>query len=667
MANITNINTVVLPAHLYAHTETRINDNTIRTYSRSANGNCNVLAVIMSPKGEDGVITTVSNGLEEFDEKFGVGPYSIYGQPLINARASAYTNCATLRVLRITADDATYANNNIFVSYKIEEIPGTEPETTKKVMKVRFIPSSSNKLQDLDKMDAVAALPEDLPDDDGWTNIDKPFLSVAYVGKGLCGNNISFRISNHPRADKTNAYKNYYFTVFENTTQKEEFKISFTPDAIVNGNSIFIENVVNKFGGVGSDYVRVKYNEQILPELYNVYKSEVDPKTTLTQEEFDPFLGINKRLASLSSSKYNSFAESKDIAISNFEIVSENITIDDSHEIRVAQLNGVFGNALSNGSDGIFDISTPKETRDAAISDKYIDAFEGKIDRDIMSKYRCPLDVVFDANFPKEVKYALANFTAKREEDFRTYFDLGIDELERDSAFDASMYDTCINFWTMSIDAYYGKIKDPYNQKIIPVTSTYNLSLNLPYHWKKYGGKHIPYAGSKYGIIDNYIKGSIYPVYDDSIDQKILDRFVDEHVNFAKIDAKGNVIRGSQTTRYNGLMNAFEDNPTTYTVSNLSEENNCHIVLDIKKDAEKLVANYSYNFNEASDIALFNREAESITAKYQAAQVKSITASFSRTDEEAELGVLHMYIAVQHKALVKYIQIDIDVNRNVSE
>lgn len=660
MANITNINTVVLPAHLYAHTETRINDNTIRTYSRTANGNCDVLAVIMSPKGEDGVITTVSNGLEEFDDKFGVGPHSIYGQPLINARASAYTNCATMRVLRITAPDAAYANIHVFVSYKIEEVAGTEPDTTKNVMKVRFLTSSSNALNDLEKLDIVGALPEGLPEDDGWTNIPKPMLSVAYVGRGVCGNNISFRISNHPRADKTNAYKNYYFSVFENTTQKEEFKISFTPEAIVNSNSIYIENVVNKFGGNGSNYVKVKYNEQILPELYSIYKSEVDPDTSLSLEEFDPFLGINKRLASLSSSKYNTFAESKDVAISNFEIV-------DDIDLNTIQLNSVLGTKLSGGSDGVFDIATEKTVREAAINAQYIAAFKGEINRDILSKYRCPLDVAFDANFPREVKNALADFTAKREEDFRTYFDLGIDELERDSAFDASMYDTYINYWTMSIDAYYGKIKDPYNQKIISVTSTYNLSLNLPYHWKKYGGKHIPYAGSKYGIIDNYIKGSIYPVYDDSIDQKILDRFVDEHVNFAKIDAKGNVIRGSQTTRYNGLINAFEDNPATYTVSNLSEENNCHVVLDIKKDAEKLVANYSYNFNEASDIALFNREAESITAKYQAAQVKSITASFSRTDEEAELGVLHMYIAVQHKALVKYIQIDIDVNRNVSE
>ena len=57
---------------------------------------------------------------------------------------------------------------------------------------------------------------------------------------------------------------------------------------------------------------------------------------------------------------------------------------------------------------------------------------------------------------------------------------------------------------------------------------------------------------------------------------------------------------------------------------------------------------------------------EAVTDKYAAAQVKSISAQFTRTDEEAELGVLHLYIAVQHKALVKYIQIDIDVNRNVN-
>ena len=654
MATITNINTVVLPAHLYAHTETRINDNSIRTYSRSNDGNCKVLAVLMSPKGRDGVITTI-NGLEEFDDVFGVGPYSIYGQPLINARASAYTNCATLQVLRVTAKDATYANTTVFLRYKVVApeagAEGKIPEGAKNTMKVKFVTTHAN-IDNLDKLASSAVEPEE---EEGWTTVR--VMSVAYVGKGKCGDNISFRITNFPRADKTNAYKNYYFSIFENTTLKEEYKVSFTPDAIVNSNSIYAENVINKFGSNGSDQVIIDYNENFVPVMYAAYKSHIDPKTTLSEQEFDPFLGINKNLASVSSSYF----ASPDSRITGYEIV------DDADQGTV-QLNTVFGIELKGGSDGAFDIANDATARTAAINKRYVEAFSGEIDRNILSKYRCPLDVAFDADYEyNEVKKALAALCSRRNEDFMVYFDLNTDITTREEGYlNAAGLDNYVNYWTMSIDAYYGKIKDPYNQKVITVTSTYNLSINLPYHWKKYGGKHIPYAGSKYGVIDNYIKDTIYPVYDDSVDQEILDKFVDAHVNFAKIDAKGNVIRGSQTTRYSGLANAFASNADSYTVSNLSEENNCHVVLDIKKDAEKLVANYSYNFNEISDLNLFNREMEAVTDKYAAAQVKSISAQFTRTDEEAELGVLHLYIAVQHKALVKYIQIDIDVNRNVN-
>ena len=130
------------------------------------------------------------------------------------------------------------------------------------------------------------------------------------------------------------------------------------------------------------------------------------------------------------------------------------------------------------------------------------------------------------------------------------------------------------------------------------------------------------------------------------------------HVNYAQIDAKGNIIRGSQTTRYPYIGDSL-------TMSNLTETNNALIILDIKKDAMKMVLDYMYNFNEAADLALFNRDAEQLCAKYADAQVKSISAFFERTDEEAELGILHLYIAVVHKALVKINMIDIDVNRSV--
>ena len=220
-----------------------------------------------------------------------------------------------------------------------------------------------------------------------------------------------------------------------------------------------------------------------------------------------------------------------------------------------------------------------------------------------------------------------------------------------------SIYDMNMHNWTFSFDAYYGKIKDPYNLRIIEVTSTYNLAKNLPLHWKKFNGKHVPYAGD-YGVIDSYIKDSVYPVYDDSIDSAHLDRLKDAHINYAQIDAKGRILRANQDTRYPEIG-------TSATVSNLTELNNCHVILDIKKDAEYIAAEFLYHFNENSDLNIFNMRLETLTTKYAAAQVKKITAKPARTDEEAELGILHLYIEVVHKALVKIVQIDIDVNRGV--
>ena len=423
------------------------------------------------------------------------------------------------------------------------------------------------------------------------------------------------------------------------------------PDSRISGINYYLENIINDVN-TGSDSIMISVNDAALSILFNEYKTNVDPNTTLTEETFDPILGINKNLAS--SANYSSFADvtndvGGDARIANYNIVSD-------AELGTIELNSILGVSLDAGSDGVFALGSVG--REEAIVAAYEAAFKGEIDRNILSKYRCPLDVVLDANYPINVKVAMSTLNDTRKEDHITYYDLGLDISSLSDPYSISEeLDMYASHWTYAIDAYYGKIKDPYNLKIIEVTSTYNLALKLPTHWKKYNGKHVPYAGD-YGVIDTYIKDSIYPVYDDSIDSKYLDKLKDAHINYAQIDAKGRVLRANQDTRYPEIG-------TSLTVSNLTELNNCHIILDIKKDAEAIAAEFLYHFNEDSDLSVFNIRLETLTSKYAVAQVKKITAKPARTDEEAELGILHLYIEVVHKALVKIVQIDIDVNRGV--
>lgn len=930
------ITSVNLPAHMYSHTEVSINDNTIRTYARTANDNCKILAVFISPKGRDRKMMTIEGGLSEFDDTFGVGPFSTYGQPLLNARAAAATEVVTLQCMRLTAADATFSNNVIWAQYRVvkrkhknrvlKESSKNDPTKVvyteedydityevKDAFQVRYVTAPGRYVTKLDEFvdnfneytkltnvelntirtkqqaqasntaemllpvpelidgafttlkkptDDVEKEPKELLQDELWeeylsfydpdtyemyeqgkdivtdsgdlntkaayesfvaeelkkvvaVEFDKvqytddvkivkynlntdpdagavlkteitvdeynalvvdlqtfyhpvtddaeqptitgyalntgessadnpvvassleveeydqltskavkslyipetevttsaatkkendintstaarmsnyrwqqiPFMCVSSLGRGIYGNALGIRLSNHPRADKSNIYKNYYYRVFEGSNSIEgPVRVTLTENAISGTQSYFIEEVVNGIADNGSINVRVKVNTSALPILFNLYNSFVAPKgSSITEDSFDPILGINKIKAGTRSQSWEKFAEATtaDVALDNFEIVDYDKADED------IQFNRTLGISLTNGSDGAFALSNPN--RDLAIRAAYYDAFTGETDPDIMSKTKFPLDAVFDAAFPfgyiatagdptrpkyeRSIKCALADLVDKRYEDCFCFLDLGTDKtsvtgsntydandgfITKEQAYEyADELDDSVKWWTYSIDAYYGKIRDPYNKKIVTVSSTYNLIVNYPKHWKTYGGKHVPYAGSKYGVIDQYIKGTVFPTFDVDLDSVILDNLTDQHINYAQIDAKGNIVRGAQSTRYPEIGDAL-------TISNLSETNNALIILDIKKDAIKLVTNYAYNFNEASDLSLFNREASQLVNKYASAQVKSISATFSRTDEEAELGILHLYITVVHKALVKINLIDIDVNRAVN-
>jgi hypothetical protein len=90
------------------------------------------------------------------------------------------------------------------------------------------------------------------------------------------------------------------------------------------------------------------------------------------------------------------------------------------------------------------------------------------------------------------------------------------------------------------------------------------------------------------------------------------------------------------------------------------------VVLDIKRDAERLCAQFEYDFSEPTDLARFNIALSSVTDKYAAAQVRSIKAEFSKNAWEAERSIIHLVIGLVHRDLVKTTIIEIDVNRSDS-
>lgn len=667
------------PLYNFPHTEVRINDNSQTAAAAPvAVSGTRMFCVFQSPRGLDNKIQEVTTGLDEFVKKYGMGPVQKYGQPLLNAYNAVSTNVATLYCMRVMPSDATRANLHVYAAYKVDTATESDDQPwnaggTKKKMTIKFLTSTTDSAAQIVKDTAMSAsdlvkvgegspAAEAAPTEEGFTVVH--LFSVACTGRGTYGNTIAVRVISDSRSDRGNEFKNYYFQVYENNEIVEEISVCFYDDAISGGINKAADAVINDYAD-GLDNIEIgvnfdgfydivdAYNEQVVKPLmddptamaaYAKYLNlETKPnkgvdlakeRMTLDSRSFDVLLGINKNLvATMSDMSLTS--------IVNYEIAPS----DASHDTPVINLNEVAGNTMKNGSDGEY-----TEAPGKSLEDTYLAAFNGDIDPDIRSRKKYPVDLILDANYPTKVKIALAALAVDRG-DCICYLDCGTNlvhkgsPLEKVAEIDVSTVDRLI-----SIDGYKCKMRDPDSRRIVDVTSTALLASALPIHFSNYNGKHIPFAGGRYGQLTGFIPGSMFPTYDEDLDAEYMTAMYDARVNYAQINPKGVVTRATQQTRQE-------------IVSNLSELSNMHIILDIKRDCENLVALYNYNFLNAQELAAFNKDAQELLRKYSDTQVESISASFESTDLEEEQGILHLYVDVRQKKLIKTAMIDINVNK----
>lgn len=604
-------------------------------------------------------------------------------------------------------------------------------ETGKAKMHVRFLTAYDDSLIYADDLGKKAdRLKPTAPE--GWTVVY--LFSVASLGRGTYSNNLGVRIASNARADRENAYKNYYVQVYEQDAQIEQMTMSFFDNALVTSSNssittLYAESVINDPEN-GSTNIRIAMNPLGFSELVEYYtvnvldpvladdaaieayaedigltnmkdttKGAPDPWValkkcmTLTDQDFDIFLGVNKNLITKVTSGASS-SSSEGSAIYNYVVdtVVDTEVETDWTGIQLANVNELTGMELEGGDDGdfavqydedgnvIWDEKKVKEAKDKA----YLWAFNPEsvpseiqekvdsrelmvsVDTGIYSKTQHPLDLILDANYnggdvlntegyTTNIKAAIAALATRRGDCF-ALLDLGTGIVSKNDLFtrlSAYNLDRSATDRLQSVDGWQMQIRDPSSRKIVTVTPTYWMAAAYATSFIQNNGKHIPLAGGAYGTIElpEMIRGSIFPVFDEAIDSVMMSQLCDYRINYAQINPRGTIIRATQTTR--------QEAETA-----LSEINNMLIVLDIKRDCESLCTRYSYNFLESTDLARFNRDAEQLLNKYAEAQVRSISATFSSTAEEQDQGILHLEIELAHKRLVKTAVVDIHINRN---
>lgn len=629
----------IYPDHKYPHIKVVVNDNTeVEETVNSDAGSLRCLYVFSSPKGPDGKMTTINQGTKQFLETFGIGPFNLYGQPLLNAYTAINSGYVTAHCLRVAAANAQYARLTILAQYRVAnegevDLDSGEESPTSTVMDIRLVAriNPDIELTDLDMLSDEVSV-QDSALINGFKEVK--LFSVNYIGRCKEGNNFKFRITSDTASDRENAYKNYLFEVFcaENGTnkKKEEFSISFNENAKYSGVSLFSDAVVNHYES-GSQRIQLTTYTEGFEELFNAYK-EAFPNSNVTFETFDPLLGIDKDNPKLG-------------------IEGLRINLNPKDTITLSDLSGI---ALQGGSDGDLDASKPAAERTKTLNALYKAAFEGSIDPYIMSKNKFPTTFIYDANFDIPTKQALAVCASKRF-DGVAILDCGLGIKTKTAVKDYifTNLDPYVLEYDHDIEAYCGKVIDPYSGRTVTVTGTCIMGMNYPGHIMNTGNgyKHIPMAGDSYGVLSGYVPNSLYPVYDADIDSEIMDELADMRVNYVAMNAEQQVIRMTQTTRQK-------------RISNLSELNNVLVLFDVKRDCERICTKFGFNFSEASDITRFNRVAEDTLSFYKDQMVRSIKAEYSKNEWEAKRNIVHMNVEMVHKDLVKHFIIEIDVNRS---
>lgn len=607
----------IIPNYLQPHVMTVINDNTeFKEVTAPVDEGTRSIFVFTSPKGRDNTVLEIKS-VSQLLEEYGRPVFKMHGQPIYNAYAFLSSGSAKAWCMRVMPTDATHSNVVIVAKVK--------PDKTAGKLYIRFEAMKLEGLTDKEEVELkVALLTKTDPDVNGYQTY--PLMAFYSQGRGVYGDSFRVRISQSIQSDRDNGFKNYRVEVLEleNTlNRKEVFVGTLYPDAVVGLTSLFIEDKIND-KVEGSQKINIYVAQENLQAIFDLYKT-IKPNTTLTEETIDFIFG--------------KAADGTRVDGLVMEYADKTIALDAPE-----------GVPFSGGGEGAFTYNPATlEDRENAIDNAYRAAFRGDLDSAILSKRRTPAEVILDAGYSAEVKRELIALINKRYDAYG-YIDAGIINTLSDAfTWGESMLGLGGRIFSKEFQHF--KIRDPFSGKNIPVTITFFYARMLPNHLKTYG-PHVPFVGETYATLTGAIKGSLKPVVDaDDLDTK--EELYNLRLNYFQSLSENTFVRGTQTTSQNKW-------------SDLSEEHNMRVLLEMKRKLEDMCASLIYNFAEAEDRKRFTEDANRLFANgYVGIKVRSAEVKFEMSPFEEERSILHCYLAVVFRTIAKRVIVEIDINKRV--
>ena len=620
----------LIPKWQHPSETTFIFDNTVVSDTENINDQlCRMLFVFASPKGRDNKLLE-KNSLYSLVEEYGYPDYKRYGQPYYMPYTALASGNATGWCMRVMPNDAAYAN--VIYAVRLNHSEDTLSDgTTHERLHVQLVPFTQEELTDSalfsTYMETLKDLELDTTDPSLGYEVQYPYLGVRCLGRGKYGEYFRIAMSHDVSSDKENPYKNYNLSLISTesgTAVKEAFSgINLTEDAIdpKTGVTTYISDVINDVEGDGSQRIAVEFKADYHTAIFNYYKNNVDPDTELTPETFDIF----------------GYDRTKEDGVNPYIIIDGTIS-----SVALFSTTGI---KLSSGDDGSLSDETDSATKETTLENLYVTAFDGGLDGKIRKKLRAPCNVCLDANYPLSVKKAMISLVLKRQ-DMLGYVDSGLlRTLNQVETFMTDLVD--IDTYYISKNAGMFSTKDSVTGKVIPVTVTMWLAYKIPMHWAQ-DGMYTAMAAEDYATLSGYTKNSVFPEIDQE-DDEVKEVFYKRRWNYIECVDENVYVRGTQQTSQSEL-------------SDLSEENNVHVMLQVKRRLERLCAQKRYHFGEASDRKIFTQDANELFSSWKGIYLRDINIQFTMNAYEEKRSILHCTCEIIFMTLIKRSVIEIDIN-----
>ena len=660
----------LIPKWRHPSETTFIFDNTVVQDTEYLNTEMvSFITVFSSSKGIDNKLLK-KESLYSFVEEYGYPDFRFYDLQSYIPYTALSTGNATCWTMRVMPDDATYGNVFYTVEYRVvqKEVrlndtidPNTGtyayPAEMINVLQVAFVPEFSEEITDAQLFEEVLNTQEGFDEETGTykygtirrtprnetagdTFLKRPLIGFRMLGRGKYGDNFRVRLSHDTSSDKENEYKNYTLAVLNTESgivQKETFPaITFDEDSIDPKTYItsYIEDIVNDYEGDGSKRIAVQFFPDFYKEIFEFYKENVDPNTEFTSETFDIF-------------GYDRLNATDNRRIQIVKIDPETRAVYES-DIRSVALFDVKGVKLAGGSDGSFDKDNLKtaSNRTAELDLMYRRAFDlsEPLDKKILSTLRSPANVILDAGYSVNIKPLIAALVNKRR-DVIGYLDSGTSSTVENAKTILKNLELDDYLYSLNMGCF--TTRDSVTGKKMKVPITVWLAHKIPLHWAQ-KGLQVPLAGEEYATLSGYIKNSIEPEID-ADDYETKEDLYDNRINYIECIGENTYIRGTQQTSQTEL-------------SDLSEENNVHVMLQVKRRLERLCAQKRYHFGEPSDRKMYTDDAQELFSTWKGVYLRSIDIEFSMTRYEELRSILHCTCSIVFMTLVKRSIIEININ-----